>query len=203
MWSIFSKRMKNSKAFVAFQSREVQIFVFVWTVYHVWIPSLTGHWVSSRFYLTHFSGSIPCLFLFLPPHLPLFHFCLPPSSSSPFYFLLLHSLPEELKRQAASLEGAQAELGRVQTQLTQAQAEMENIKEVATVSESTKQEAIDQVKGQWQEEVASLQAIMKGSPATKLRLVIPIAASHVGSWLCYGLLWLKFGCCYSFPLGHR
>lgn len=58
---------------------------------------------------------------------------------------------------------------------------MENIKEVATVSESTKQEAIDQVKGQWQEEVASLQAIMKGSPATKLRLVIPIAASHVGS----------------------
>ncbi|XP_067113397.1 rab GTPase-binding effector protein 1 [Osmerus mordax] len=71
------------------------------------------------------------------------------------------SKEEELKRQAASLEGAQAELGRVQTQLTQAQAEMENIKEVATVSESTKQEAIDQVKGQWQEEVASLQAIMK------------------------------------------
>uniref|UniRef100_A0A8C8IL08 Rabaptin, RAB GTPase binding effector protein 1 n=1 Tax=Oncorhynchus tshawytscha TaxID=74940 RepID=A0A8C8IL08_ONCTS len=40
-------------------------------------------------------------------------------------------------------------------------ADMENIKAVATVSESTKQEAIDQVKGQWQEEVASLQAIMK------------------------------------------
>uniref|UniRef100_A0AAR2K4B7 Rab GTPase-binding effector protein 1 n=1 Tax=Pygocentrus nattereri TaxID=42514 RepID=A0AAR2K4B7_PYGNA len=38
---------------------------------------------------------------------------------------------------------------------------MENIKAVATVSESTKQEAIDQVKQQWQEEVASLQAIMK------------------------------------------
>jgi Rab GTPase-binding effector protein 1 len=41
---------------------------------------------------------------------------------------------------------------------------MENIKAVATVSESTKQEAIDQVRSQWQEEVASLQAIMKGNP---------------------------------------
>uniref|UniRef100_A0A8C2H113 Rabaptin coiled-coil domain-containing protein n=1 Tax=Cyprinus carpio TaxID=7962 RepID=A0A8C2H113_CYPCA len=40
---------------------------------------------------------------------------------------------------------------------------MENIKAVATVSENTKQEAIDQVKQQWQEEVASLQAIMKGN----------------------------------------
>ncbi|KAJ7996998.1 hypothetical protein DPEC_G00224350 [Dallia pectoralis] len=71
------------------------------------------------------------------------------------------SKEEELKRQAASLEGAQFELNRVQAQLEQAQADMENIKAVATVSESTKQEAIDQVKGQWQEEVASLQAIMK------------------------------------------
>uniref|UniRef100_A0A7N9B1M1 Rab GTPase-binding effector protein 1 n=1 Tax=Mastacembelus armatus TaxID=205130 RepID=A0A7N9B1M1_9TELE len=35
------------------------------------------------------------------------------------------------------------------------------IKAVATVSENTKQEAIDQVRSQWQEEVASLQAIMK------------------------------------------
>ncbi|XP_029546858.1 rab GTPase-binding effector protein 1 isoform X3 [Salmo trutta] len=68
---------------------------------------------------------------------------------------------EELKCQAASLEGAQSELSRVQAQLEQAQADMENIKAVATVSESTKQEAVDQVKGQWQEEVASLQAIMK------------------------------------------
>lgn len=40
---------------------------------------------------------------------------------------------------------------------------METIKAVATVSEDTKQEAIDQVKQQWQEEVASLQAIMKGN----------------------------------------
>uniref|UniRef100_A0A672ZTU0 Rab GTPase-binding effector protein 1 n=1 Tax=Sphaeramia orbicularis TaxID=375764 RepID=A0A672ZTU0_9TELE len=40
-------------------------------------------------------------------------------------------------------------------------AEIETIKAVATVSENTKQEAIDQVRSQWQEEVASLQAIMK------------------------------------------
>ena len=86
---------------------------------------------------------------------------LPPIFSSPF----LSFLPEELKCQATSLEGAQSELSRVQAQLEQAQADMENIKAVATVSESTKQEAIDQVKGQWQEEVASLQAIMKGTVA--------------------------------------
>ena len=39
---------------------------------------------------------------------------------------------------------------------------MENIKAIATVSENTKQEAIDEVKRQWREEVASLQAVMKG-----------------------------------------
>ncbi|XP_057210754.1 rab GTPase-binding effector protein 1 isoform X1 [Triplophysa rosa] len=71
------------------------------------------------------------------------------------------SKEDELKRQAAILEKAQAELSRVQAQLDDAQAEMETIKAVATVSESTKQEAIDQVRQQWQEEVASLQAIMK------------------------------------------
>uniref|UniRef100_A0A8C6XBE3 Rabaptin, RAB GTPase binding effector protein 1 n=1 Tax=Naja naja TaxID=35670 RepID=A0A8C6XBE3_NAJNA len=38
---------------------------------------------------------------------------------------------------------------------------MENIKAIATVSENTKQEAIDDIKKQWQEDVASLQAIMK------------------------------------------
>lgn len=76
-------------------------------------------------------------------------------------------LSVELKRQAASLESAQAELNHLQTQLAKATAEMENIKAVATVSESTKQEAIDQVKQQWQEEVASLQAIMKGKRALK------------------------------------
>lgn len=71
------------------------------------------------------------------------------------------SKEEELKRQTVALEGSQAELSSIQSQLTQAQAEIETIKAVATVSENTKQEAIDQVRSQWQEEVASLQAIMK------------------------------------------
>ncbi|XP_026183990.1 rab GTPase-binding effector protein 1 isoform X1 [Mastacembelus armatus] len=71
------------------------------------------------------------------------------------------SKEEELKRQNAALEGAQAELISIQAQLAQARAEIETIKAVATVSENTKQEAIDQVRSQWQEEVASLQAIMK------------------------------------------
>lgn len=61
------------------------------------------------------------------------------------------------------LEGSQAELSSVQVQLSQALSEIENIKAVATLSENTKQEAIDQVRSQWQEEVASLQAIMKGN----------------------------------------
>ncbi|CAM9953904.1 unnamed protein product [Lampetra fluviatilis] len=53
------------------------------------------------------------------------------------------------------------ELKHSQAQLTTAQEEVENIKAVATVTESTKQEALDHVRGQWQEEVASLQAAMK------------------------------------------
>lgn len=69
---------------------------------------------------------------------------------------------EDLKRQNAVLQAAQDDLEQLRTQLVEAQAEMENIKAVATVSENTKQEAIDEVKKQWQEEVASLQAIMKG-----------------------------------------
>ncbi|XP_043387152.1 rab GTPase-binding effector protein 1 isoform X8 [Chelonia mydas] len=68
---------------------------------------------------------------------------------------------EDLKRQNAVLQAAQDDLGHLRTQLLEAQAEMENIKAIATVSENTKQEAIDEVKRQWQEEVASLQAIMK------------------------------------------
>uniref|UniRef100_A0A3P8WG24 Rab GTPase-binding effector protein 1 n=1 Tax=Cynoglossus semilaevis TaxID=244447 RepID=A0A3P8WG24_CYNSE len=75
--------------------------------------------------------------------------------------LCLHLFPEELKRQTAALDDAQVELGSIQTQLSQARSEIETIKAVATVSENTKQEAIDQVRSQWQEEVASLQAIMK------------------------------------------
>lgn len=71
------------------------------------------------------------------------------------------SKEEELKRQNVVLEGAQVELSSVQAQLSQARSEVETIKAVATLSENTKQEAIDQVRSQWQEEVASLQAIMK------------------------------------------
>ncbi|XP_038164668.1 rab GTPase-binding effector protein 1 isoform X3 [Cyprinodon tularosa] len=71
------------------------------------------------------------------------------------------SKEEELKRQTTALENSQSELSTVHAQLAQAQAEIETIKAVATVSENTKQEAIDQVRSQWQEEVASLQAIMK------------------------------------------
>lgn len=66
------------------------------------------------------------------------------------------------------MEGAQTELTLVQAQLAQAQAEIETIKAVATVSENTKQEAIDQVRNQWQEEVASLQVIMKGKSSSHL-----------------------------------
>uniref|UniRef100_A0A8B9QJI9 Rabaptin, RAB GTPase binding effector protein 1 n=1 Tax=Apteryx owenii TaxID=8824 RepID=A0A8B9QJI9_APTOW len=68
---------------------------------------------------------------------------------------------EDLKRQNAVLQAAQDDLGQLRTQLMEAHAEMENIKAIATVSENTKQEAIDEVKRQWQEEVASLQAVMK------------------------------------------
>lgn len=69
----------------------------------------------------------------------------------------------ELKRQTVALDAAKEELSSVQEQLVQARSEIETIKAVATVSENTKQEAIDQVRSQWQEEVASLQAIMKGN----------------------------------------
>uniref|UniRef100_H3AR66 Rab GTPase-binding effector protein 2 n=1 Tax=Latimeria chalumnae TaxID=7897 RepID=H3AR66_LATCH len=51
----------------------------------------------------------------------------------------------------------------LQVQLADALAEIENIKAIATVCESTKQEAIDDVRRKCQEEVASLQTIMKES----------------------------------------
>lgn len=72
------------------------------------------------------------------------------------------SYAEELKRQTTALDETRVELDSVQNQLALAHSEIETIKAVATVSENTKQEAIDQVRSQWQEEVASLQAIMKG-----------------------------------------
>ncbi|KAM4795074.1 rab GTPase-binding effector protein 1 [Rhinophrynus dorsalis] len=68
---------------------------------------------------------------------------------------------EDLKRQHVAVQAAQEEIVQLNLQLSQARAEIENIKAIATVSENTKQEAIDEVKKQWQEEVASLQAIMK------------------------------------------
>ncbi|CAH2222964.1 rab GTPase-binding effector 1 isoform X2 [Pelobates cultripes] len=68
---------------------------------------------------------------------------------------------EDLKRQHAAVQAAQEEIAQLSLQLTQAQADMEHIRAIATVSENTKQEAIDEVKKQWQEEVVSLQAIMK------------------------------------------
>ncbi|OCT92376.1 rab GTPase-binding effector protein 1 isoform X2 [Xenopus laevis] len=71
------------------------------------------------------------------------------------------SKEEDLKHQQAVIQVAQEEIVQLNIKLSQAQAEMENIKAVATVSENTKQEAIDEVKKQWQEEVASHQAIMK------------------------------------------
>ncbi|XP_068124593.1 rab GTPase-binding effector protein 1 isoform X2 [Hyperolius riggenbachi] len=68
---------------------------------------------------------------------------------------------EDLKRQHAAVQAAEDEIGQLNIQLSEAHAEIEDIKAVATVSENTKQEAIDDVKKQWQEEMASLQAIMK------------------------------------------
>ncbi|XP_038669518.1 rab GTPase-binding effector protein 1, partial [Scyliorhinus canicula] len=68
---------------------------------------------------------------------------------------------EELKRQNVALQSAEGDVTRLQVQLMEVNADMENIKAVATVSETTKQEAVDDVKKQWQEEVASMQAIMK------------------------------------------
>ncbi|KAJ7397262.1 hypothetical protein BTVI_136935 [Pitangus sulphuratus] len=64
-------------------------------------------------------------------------------------------------RQNAVLQAAQDDLGQLRTQLVEAHAEMENIKAIAKVSETTKEEATDEVKRQWQEEITSLQAIMK------------------------------------------
>uniref|UniRef100_A0A8C6AAP1 Rab GTPase-binding effector protein 2 n=1 Tax=Marmota marmota marmota TaxID=9994 RepID=A0A8C6AAP1_MARMA len=67
-----------------------------------------------------------------------------------------------------SLEGVKVEtesgeLSRLRAELAGALAEMETMKAVAEVSESTKAEAVAAVQRQCQEEVASLQAILKDS----------------------------------------
>uniref|UniRef100_UPI00358FCC55 rab GTPase-binding effector protein 1 isoform X2 n=1 Tax=Myxine glutinosa TaxID=7769 RepID=UPI00358FCC55 len=49
----------------------------------------------------------------------------------------------------------------LESQLIEARAELEDIKAVAAVTESTKQETMDEIRRQWQEEIASLQAAMK------------------------------------------
>ncbi|XP_062955138.1 rab GTPase-binding effector protein 2 isoform X2 [Cynocephalus volans] len=61
------------------------------------------------------------------------------------------------------VEAESGELGRLRAELAGALAEMETMKAVAEVSESTKAEAVAAVQRQCQEEVASLQAILKDS----------------------------------------
>ncbi|XP_027627573.1 rab GTPase-binding effector protein 2 isoform X2 [Tupaia chinensis] len=61
------------------------------------------------------------------------------------------------------VEAESGELSRLRAELAGALAEMETMKAVAEVSESTKAEAVAAVQRQCQEEVASLQAILKDS----------------------------------------
>ncbi|KAF5914752.1 rab GTPase-binding effector protein 2 isoform X1 [Diceros bicornis minor] len=63
----------------------------------------------------------------------------------------------------AKVEAESGEVGRLRAELAGALAEMETMKAVAEVSESTKAEAVAAVQRQCQEEVASLQAILKDS----------------------------------------
>lgn len=65
-------------------------------------------------------------------------------------------------RDGPEVETDSGELGRLRAELAGALAEMETMKAVAEVSESTKAEAVAAVQRQCQEEVASLQAILKG-----------------------------------------
>ncbi|XP_029805771.1 rab GTPase-binding effector protein 2 isoform X4 [Suricata suricatta] len=66
-------------------------------------------------------------------------------------------------QEGAKVEAESEELGRLRAELAGALAEMETMKAVAEVSESTKAEAVAAVQRQCQEEVASLQAILKDS----------------------------------------
>ncbi|XP_007534691.2 rab GTPase-binding effector protein 2 isoform X2 [Erinaceus europaeus] len=63
----------------------------------------------------------------------------------------------------AEVEAESGEICRLRAELAGALAEMETMKAVAEVSESTKAEAVAAVRRQCQEEVASLQAILKDS----------------------------------------
>lgn len=78
----------------------------------------------------------------------------------------------------AKAEAESAELDRLRVELAGALAEMETMKAVAEVSESTKAEAVAAVQRQCQEEVASLQAILKGEAGSLPRFPIsPIKGS--------------------------
>ncbi|CAK6444927.1 unnamed protein product [Pipistrellus nathusii] len=66
-------------------------------------------------------------------------------------------------QEGAKAEAESGELCRLRAELAGALAEMETMKAVAEVSESTKAEAVAAVQRQCQEEVASLQAILKDS----------------------------------------
>lgn len=79
--------------------------------------------------------------------------------------------PQEEQKDASE----SSELSRLRAELAGALAEMETMKAVAEVSESTKAEAVAAVQRQCQEEVASLQAILKGEePATNTPTLQPV-----------------------------
>uniref|UniRef100_A0A8C2YQD9 Rab GTPase-binding effector protein 2 n=1 Tax=Chinchilla lanigera TaxID=34839 RepID=A0A8C2YQD9_CHILA len=71
--------------------------------------------------------------------------------------------PDRHPQEEAKVEAESGELGRLRAELAGALAEMETMKAVAEVSESTKAEAVAAVQRHCQEEVASLQAILKDS----------------------------------------
>uniref|UniRef100_A0A2K5EUE9 Rab GTPase-binding effector protein 2 n=1 Tax=Aotus nancymaae TaxID=37293 RepID=A0A2K5EUE9_AOTNA len=73
------------------------------------------------------------------------------------------SLEGPQPQEGANVEAESGELSRLRAELAGALAEMETMKAVAEVSESTKAEAVAAVQRQCQEEVASLQAILKDS----------------------------------------
>ncbi|PNJ33238.1 RABEP2 isoform 2 [Pongo abelii] len=73
------------------------------------------------------------------------------------------ALEDSWPQEGANGEAELGELSRLRAELAGALAEMETMKAVAEVSESTKAEAVAAVQRQCQEEVASLQAILKDS----------------------------------------
>lgn len=88
------------------------------------------------------------------------------------------ALEDPQPQEGANGEAESGELSRLRAELAGALAEMETMKAVAEVSESTKAEAVAAVQRQCQEEVASLQAILKGETGESPRLPIsPILGS--------------------------